>query len=92
MPTRLYCIATEYNAPLEAAHCYSDDDRYDLAQSGQPGQPTNHKYTGPLITATDGQKNLSMGVCGERVKYCLDTSYTYRKITITITSINCHSA
>ena len=36
----LYPIAAEYNGPLEAAHCYSDDDRYDLVECSAAGQPT----------------------------------------------------
>ena len=36
----LYTITADYNEPLEAAHCYSDDDRYDLAALDTAGQPT----------------------------------------------------
>ena len=36
----LYTIAAKYNGPLDAVHAHSNDDRYDLVQSGIAGQPT----------------------------------------------------
>ncbi len=36
----LYCIATEYNELLKAAHVHIDDDRYDMVECGAAGRPT----------------------------------------------------
>ncbi len=30
IPVNFYSIAAKYNGPLEAAHAYIDDDRYDM--------------------------------------------------------------
>ena len=35
----LSSIAADYNGPLEAAHAYLHDDRYDLVGYGAAGQP-----------------------------------------------------
>ena len=32
VPMSLYSIAAKYNGPLEAAHTFIDDDRYDMVE------------------------------------------------------------
>ncbi len=68
----LYTIPADYNAPLQAGHCYSDDDRYDLVSWSGANKPTL-LHTGPLRSATRLQRRMyaSTNVCA--VKVC---SYT----------------
>ena len=60
----LHSITAECNGPLEAAHAYTDGDRYDLVQRGAAGQPqldlSDQFYgEGPAEVISPGDRNQS---------------------------------
>ncbi len=48
----LYTITADYNGPLEAAHYYSVDDRYDLVALDSAGQQLSDQLWGCSIVCT----------------------------------------